>query len=72
MVLMGPPSTPRRPITFYDADTYAIHFPHNDALVITMLIGNCRMSKISVDCESNINILYKGTLDKMEDTLQIA
>ena len=50
----------------------AVHFPHNDALVITMHISNCRMSKILVDCGSSINILYGGALDIMEDTLEAA
>jgi len=49
-----------------------MHFLHNDALIVTMLIGNCRVSKILVDGESSVNILYGGTLNRMEDTPEIA
>jgi len=34
-----------------------VHFPHNDALIITMLIGNCRVSKILIDERNFIDIL---------------
>ena len=56
----------------HGADTYAIHFPHNDTLVVTMLIDNYRMSKILVDCESCINVLNGGALNRIEDTPEIA
>jgi len=38
-----------RIIFFSEADTYIVHFPHNDALVVTMHIGCCRVSKILVN-----------------------
>ena len=41
MVLTGPPLALSKPRSFSDFDTPAMHFPHNDALIITMLIGNC-------------------------------
>jgi len=71
MVLTGPPSTPSRLITFSDADAQTVFFPHIDALVITMHIENCRVSKILVDAGSTVNILYGGALDRMEDTLEM-
>ena len=46
----------------------AMHFPHNDALIIIMTISNCHVSKVLVDNGSSINILYGGALDMMEDT----
>ena len=71
MVLTGPLSTPSRSITYFDTDAHAVLFPHNDTLVVTMHIENCRVSKILVDAGSSVNILYGGALDRM-DTLEMA
>jgi len=49
-----------------------MHFSHNDALVVTVHIGCCRMSNILVDGGSSINILYGHDLDRMEDTPELA
>ena len=49
MVLTGPPSTLDRPITFFDADIHTVLFSHNDALVVTVHIVSCRVSKILVN-----------------------
>ena len=68
MVLIGLPLAPSRPIVFSDIDASDVHFIHNDILIVTMLIANCQVSKILVNGESTINILYGGTLKKMEDT----
>ena len=43
-MLTGLPLAPSKPVSFSDSDALTVHFPHNDALIITMLIGNCRMS----------------------------
>jgi len=67
-VLISPPSSPGRPIFFSETDAYTMHFSHNDALVMTMHISYCRMSKILVDEESSVNILYRHAIDRMEDT----
>ena len=68
MVLTRPPLAPSKPISFSDSDASVVHFSHNNALIIIMIISNCRMSMILVDGESTVNILYGGTLDRMEDT----
>jgi len=47
-------------------------FTNNDALIVTINIGNCRMSKIMVDGGSIVNNLYGGALDKIEDTPEMA
>ena len=49
----------------------AVHFSHNDALIVTMLIDNRRVFKILIDGGSSVNILYGGALNRM-DTLEIA
>jgi len=48
-----------------------VHFSHNDVLIIIMLIGNCRVSKILVDGGKSVNILYGGALNRMEDNPEI-
>jgi len=50
------PLTPSRLISFSDANALVVHFPHNDALIVTVLIGNCRVSKILINEESSVNI----------------
>ena len=57
---------------FSEADACAVHFLHNDILFVPMHIGNCRVSRILVDNESSVNILYGGALDRMEDTPEVA
>jgi len=47
-ILTSSPSSLDRPI-FSEIDAYAMHFPHNGALVITMHIDYCRVLKILVD-----------------------
>ena len=71
MVLTDLPLTPSRPISFSDADIMAVHFPHNDALIINIIIGNCRVSKVLVDEGSFVNILYGGAPNRMEGTQDI-
>ena len=72
IVLIGSPLFSSRSISFMEVDAYIVHFSHNNALILTMHIHNCRVSRILVDSESSVNILYKRALDRMEDTLEIA
>ena len=72
MVLTGPLLTMSRLISFSDVDVLAVHFSHNNAMIVTMLINSCRVYKILVDGVSTVNILYKGYLDRMEDNPEIA
>jgi len=46
------------PVFFSDKDTYFVHFLNNNALVVTINIGYCKVSKILVDRGSSVNILY--------------
>ena len=71
-VLTGPPLAPSKLVSFLAFDASTVHFPHNDALIITMLSGNCRASKILVERGSSVNILYREALDRMEDTPEAA
>ena len=68
-MLIDPPLTLSKPISFSYFDAPAVHFPHNNALIVTMIIGNCQVSKLLVGGGS-VNILYEGALDRMKDTLR--
>jgi hypothetical protein len=67
-----PPSAPLHPITFTDADAVGVRFPHNDALVITIQMGNCKMARVLIDIGSSVNIIYGEALDRMEETPEAA
>jgi len=49
-----------------------VHFQHNDALVITMHINSCGVSLILIDSGRSDNILYGSTLDRMQNSSEIA
>jgi len=71
-MLIGPHSFLSRPITFSEYDALIVHFPYNDALIVTMHIDSYRVSKILVDSNSSVNILYGSALSRIQDTLEIA
>ncbi|XP_077251920.1 uncharacterized protein LOC143891168 [Tasmannia lanceolata] len=52
-------------ISFSDADLNDAILPHNDALVITMLIANFEMPRILVDNGSSADILYYHTFKQL-------
>ena len=63
MSFTGPPPSPGEPITFSDEDAVGVHFLHNDALVVTVPVGNCKVSRVLVDTGRSINIMYGQTLN---------
>ncbi|XP_074366739.1 uncharacterized protein LOC141707460 [Apium graveolens] len=52
-------------ITFKEKESRWVHHPHNDALVITMLIGVMNVHRVFLDNGSSTNILYYSTYKKM-------
>ncbi|KAH7839560.1 hypothetical protein Vadar_005740 [Vaccinium darrowii] len=54
------------PITFTDDDLDGVSVPHNDALVITLRIGDYDVEKILVDQGASTEIMYYHTFKKME------
>lgn len=52
-------------ITFIREDARWVIFPHNDPLVISVLVGNRTVHRILVDNESAVEILYGETLSMM-------
>ena len=51
-------TTDEQAITFTDADAERVHHPHDDAIVITLLIVNYTTRRALVDNGSLANILY--------------
>ena len=70
-VLTGPPNLEQANM-FSKVVACAVHFLHNDALIVAIHIGNRRVSRILVDSGGSVNILYVDALDRMEDTLEMA
>ena len=52
-------------ITFTEEDARWVHHPHNDALVVTILIGAMNVHRVLVDNGSSVNIIYYSTYKKM-------
>ena len=67
-IVTGPPTSPGRPVSFSEEYAYSVHFPHKDALVVTIHVGGCKVSKILVNRGNSVNILYGNALDRMENT----
>ncbi|XP_043705405.1 uncharacterized protein LOC122655263 [Telopea speciosissima] len=53
------------PITFSDEDLADIQMPHDNALVIKMVIANCVVGRILVDNGSSVDILYYDAFERM-------
>ena len=52
-------------ITFTDKDTERIHHPHDDAIIITLLIADYTTRKMLVDNGSSADILYYPAFQQM-------
>ncbi|XP_024010916.1 uncharacterized protein LOC112086238 [Eutrema salsugineum] len=54
------------PLVFTEADTIGLHKPHNDALVVELLLDDVKVSRILVDTGSSVNVIFKEALDQLE------
>ena len=52
-------------ITFTDKDAERVHHPHDDAIVITLLIANYTTRRVLVDNGSSAHILYYPAFQQM-------
>ena len=52
-------------ITFTDEDASRIHHPHDDAIIITLLIADYSTRRVLVDNESSADILYYPAFQQM-------
>ena len=59
-------STDEQAITFTDEDAERIHHPHDDAIVITLLIADYTTGRVLVDNGSSANILYYPAFQQMK------
>ena len=50
-------------IIFTVEDTTGAYFPHEDALVVTLDVGNCVVKRMSVDNGYSANVIFLSTLD---------
>ena len=50
--------TDEQAITFKDKDVERVHHPHDDAIVITLLIVDYTTRRVLVDNGSSVDILY--------------
>ena len=58
-------TTDKQAITFTDEDAVRIHHPHDDAIVITLLIADYTTRRVLVDNGSSANILYYPVFQQM-------
>ena len=52
-------------IIFTNEDARRLHHPHDDAIIITLVIGNYTTRRVLIDNESSIDILYYPTFQQM-------
>ena len=52
-------------ITFMDTDAERVHHPHDDAIVITLLVADYTTRRVLVDNGSSTDILYYPAFQQM-------
>ncbi|XP_065637423.1 uncharacterized protein LOC136070846 [Quercus suber] len=58
-------TTDEQAITFTDEDAERIHHPHDDAIVITLLIADYKTRRVLIDNGSSADILYFTAFQQM-------
>lgn len=51
-------------VTFSEEDAWWLHYPHDNALVITLLITNFTTWRVLIDNGSSVDILYYPTFQQ--------
>ncbi|XP_013607692.1 PREDICTED: uncharacterized protein LOC106314357 [Brassica oleracea var. oleracea] len=59
----SPPNHP--PIKFSPDDAEGIHVPYNDPLLVVHGIGEYDVTKVLIDTGSSVDLIFRGTLQKM-------
>ena len=54
-----------RIIEFLEEDARRLHHPHDDALVVSIRVGDYNMHRVLVDNGSSIDILYYPAFQQM-------
>ncbi|XP_013632851.1 PREDICTED: uncharacterized protein LOC106338416 [Brassica oleracea var. oleracea] len=61
-----PTRLPNHPsITFLPDDAEGIHVPHSDPLLVVLGIGEYDVTKVLIDTRSSVDLIFRGTLQKM-------
>ncbi|XP_065623958.1 uncharacterized protein LOC136065129 [Quercus suber] len=58
-------TTDEQAITFTDEDAERVHHPHDDAIVITLLIADYKTRRVLIDNGSSVDILYYPAFQQM-------
>ncbi|XP_059650193.1 uncharacterized protein LOC132295952 [Cornus florida] len=53
-------------IGFGDEDLSRVQLPHEDPLVISLLVANCMIKRVLIDPSSSVNIITKVTFEQLE------
>ncbi|XP_042460309.1 uncharacterized protein LOC122043798 [Zingiber officinale] len=53
-------------ISFGPQDLEGLELPHNDALIIKVIIANSRVARVFVDTGSSVNVLFKSVFEGMQ------
>ncbi|XP_042405136.1 uncharacterized protein LOC121995470 [Zingiber officinale] len=53
-------------INFGPQDLEGLELPHNDALIIKVVIANSRVARVFVDTGSSVNILFRAAFEEMQ------
>lgn len=57
-------------IYFEEQETMNLDWPHNEALVIEIILSDCEITRSLIDTGSLVKIIYKDILEKMKLTDQ--
>ena len=52
-------------LTFSVSDVQGIHYPHDDPLVVTLIIANYVVKRVLIDTGSSSDILFKSAFDQL-------
>ena len=52
-------------MVFIEEEAITVHHPHNDSLVVTILVVNKKMDRVLVDCSSSADIITLGAFEEM-------
>ena len=53
-------------IVFTEEDVYNTVQPHDDPMVISVHIANCRVHRVLIDIGSSVDILFKGAHEQLD------
>lgn len=67
-IIQSPPKRPHynQPITFSNKDLKDVHTPHDDLLVVTVVVANFEVQKTLIDTSGLVDILLYETFLKMK------